>query len=310
MKTTLSHFLFLLCAALVFGQQEKVVSLDTGLVSLEGTLLLPESEMAVPVVLIIAGSGPTDRDGNNSLMKNNCLKLLAQGLFENGIASLRYDKRGIGASKLPPDQVSATRFEDFIADAKSWIGYLQTLEEISEIHVLGHSQGSLVGMMAAQDTEVAQFISVAGLGLTVDTVLREQLKAQPPVLQEQADIILDSLAQGHDVNSIHPMLVSLFNSGNQPFLRSYMQYHPQVEIAKLKQPVLVVNGTTDIQVGVDQAKQLVAASTNARLFIVDEMNHVLKDAGADRNKNLKTYYNPDLPLSPKLVPELVDFIKS
>lgn len=243
-------------------------------------------------------------------MKNNSLKLLAHGLWENGIASLRYDKRGIGASALNKEQVLAMRFEDLVTDAKSWIGYLQTRDEVSGIHILGHSQGSLVGMLASQDSDVQQLISVAGLGSKVDIILREQLKAQPPVLQEQADIMLDSLAQGYDVKQVHPMLASIFNPGIQPFLRSYMQYNPQAEIAKLNQAVLIVNGTTDIQVGVDQAEQLKAANTNAKLVIIENMNHVLKTAPAERNENLKTYYNPELPLIPELLPAIVGFIKS
>lgn len=310
MKKNVLIYLFMLSLAALFAQQEEVVSLDTGFSTLEGTMLLPQAEMPVPVVLIIAGSGPTDRDGNNSVMKNNCLKLLAEGLLDNGIASLRYDKRGINASILTEEQIQSTRFEDLVADAKSWVGYLQSREEVSEIHILGHSQGSLVGIITAQNTTVKRLISVAGLGMPVDAILRDQLKAQPPVLQEQADIILDSLALGHDVNIVHPMLQNVFNPGIQPFLRSYMQYDPSEEITKLEQPVLIVNGTTDIQIGVDQAEKLVAATADGKMVIIENMNHVLKNAEADRNKNLSTYYDPNLPLSPGLVPAIVDFIKS
>ena len=301
---------FLFVASVSMGQQEEVVSLDTGKNTLEGTFLLPESNVPVPVVLIIAGSGPTDRDGNNSLMKNNSLKLLAEGLHENGIASLRYDKRGIGGSTLSQELIRDLSFTDFVLDAKSWIGYLQTREDVSDIHVLGHSQGSLVGILAAQEANTTSLISVAGLGFPVDVTLREQLKAQPPVLQEQADIILDSLALGHDVNKVHPMLISIFNSAIQPFLRSYMEYDPTKEVAKLNQPVLVVNGTTDLQVSVQQAENLIAACSNGKLVLIENMNHVLKTAVADRNENLKTYYNPELPLSPELLPAIVGFIKS
>ena len=309
MKENVFIFLFLITSVLL-GQQEEIVELDTGTHTLEGTLLLPETEGAVPVVLIIAGSGPTDRDGNNTLMKNNSLKFVAEGLAEQGIASLRYDKRGIGESSLTKEQMLATRFEDLVTDAKSWISYLQTRDDFSEIHVLGHSQGSLVGMMAARDTEVQRLISVAGIGVTVDVILREQLKAQAPVLQEQADIMLDSLAQGHEVKKVHPMLQAIFNPAIQPFLRSYMKYDPKVEIAKLEQAVLIVNGTTDIQVGVHQAENLMAGNSEAELVIIENMNHVLKDAPADRNENMKTYYDPELPLSSKLLPAIVDFIKS
>ena len=297
-------------SGMLMAQQEEVVSLDTGSSTLEGTLLLPEADGPVPVVLIIAGSGATDRDGNNTLMKNNSLKLLAEGLWENGIASLRYDKRGIGASTLTKEQMLATRFNDFVSDAKSWIEYLHTRDEVSDIHVLGHSQGSLVGILSTQEAKVTSFISVAGLGFPVDVTLREQLKVQPPLLQEQADTMLDSLAQGHEVKKVHPMLQAIFSPAIQPFLRSYMKFDPAKEIAKLEQPVLIVNGTTDIQVGVHQAESLLTASVNGEMVIIENMNHVLKDAPAERNENLKTYYNPELPLSPELVPAIVDFVKS
>ncbi|MBT8236703.1 MAG: alpha/beta fold hydrolase [Bacteroidia bacterium] len=305
-----ASLLILLCSPLIiFGQSEEIVTLDTGTNTLEGSFLNPAGT-AVPVVLIIAGSGPTDRNGNNTLMKNNCLKMLAEGLYENGIATLRYDKRGIGGSALTAQQRTDTRFDDMVNDAKSWVGYLQTIEGVGDIHVLGHSQGSLVGILTAQTENVTSVISVAGLGAPGGEIIREQLKVQPPILQEQAAIILDSLKQGHDVNYVHPMLQSLFQPALQPYVRSWIKYDPKEEIAKLEQAVLIVNGTEDIQVGVDQAEKLNKAHQKSELLIIEKMNHILKDAEGDRNANMSTYYKPDLPLSESLVPEIVKFIKA
>jgi len=302
-------FVFGLFLTFSWAQTDEIVTLDTGTNTLEGSFLRPEGT-AVPVVLIIAGSGPTDRNGNNTLMTNNCLKMLAEGLFENGIATLRYDKRGIGRSALTAEQSTDTRFDDVVNDAKSWVGYLQTLEGMGDIHVLGHSQGSLVGILAAQTENVASVVSVAGIGVTGGEIIREQLKIHPPILQEQAAIILDSLKQGHDVNKVHPMLNSLFQPALQPFVRSWIKYDPKEEIAKLKKPALIVNGTEDIQVGIDQAEKLHKAYPQSSLLIIEKMNHVLKDVEGDRNANMSTYYKPDLPLSESLVPEIIKFIKA
>lgn len=310
MNRTIIHIVLLLVPALLWGQGDSLVTIKSGSRTIEGNLMMPDLEEVVPVVMIIPGSGPTDRDGNNGLMKNNSLKMLANDLRENGIASLRYDKRGLQGNPMGDQQEGDMLFDDFVEDARLWINYLQTFKGIGDIHVLGHSQGSLVAILAAQASEVRTVISVAGSGAPIDTIIREQLQTQPPTLQEASAVILDSLEQGHEVKNIHPMLQALFRPSAQPFLRSWMQYDPAIEIAKLDRPVLILNGSTDIQVGVDQAEILNTASANGKLVIIENMNHVLKDAPAARNENLKTYYDPELPLSLELVPAIVDFIKS
>lgn len=303
-------FVLLLLPALLWGQEDSLVTIEAGSRTIEGSLMMPDLEREVPVVLIIPGSGPTDRDGNNGLMKNNSLKMLAEGLRDSGIASLRYDKRGLKGNPMGDQQEADLLFDDLAEDASLWINYLQTLNGFGDIHILGHSQGALVAILAAQGSEVQTVISVAGSGVPVDDIIREQLLTQPPVLQEASAIILDSLEQGFEVKKIHPMLQALFRPSVQPFLGSWMRYDPVAEISKLDQPVLVINGTTDIQVGTGQAKKLKAAKANAELLIIENMNHVLKTAPAERNENLKTYYDPELPLSPELVPAIVAFITS
>ncbi len=185
--------LLLMISNLFAGQSEKVVILKTGTGKLEGTLLIPEAKVTIPVALIIAGSGPTDRDGNNPMMKNNSLKMLATELLKNGIASLRYDKRGISKSKNAGLKESDLRFENYIEDTEGWIEFLKQDKRFCEIIVIGHSEGSLIGIIASQQKNVAKFISIAGAGQSADKTIREQLEAQPLIVLEQASPILDKL---------------------------------------------------------------------------------------------------------------------
>jgi alpha/beta superfamily hydrolase len=183
--------LLLMAGVSIAAQPGETVKLETEKGTLEGTLLVPTEGKAPPVALIIAGSGPTDRDGNNATMKTNTLKMLATALLDHGIATLRYDKRGVGKSSQAAIAEEDLRIENFIEDAKGWIAVLKNDERFGSIMIIGHSQGSLLGMIAAQEGDVAKFISIAGLGQSVDMTLREQLASQPPDILTMASPILD-----------------------------------------------------------------------------------------------------------------------
>lgn len=285
------------------------ITLQTETGNVEGTLLVPESKNKVQLVLIIAGSGPTDRDGNNPVMKNNSLKMLAEGLAENGIASVRYDKRGIGESKNAGVSESELRFEQYVQDAQAWVDFLSKDSRFSEIIILGHSEGSLIGMIAAQNPEVDKFISLAGVGTPAGEIIREQLKPQPPFVLEQSLPILEKLEKGETVAEVPPMLFSLFRPSVQPYLISWFRYDPRQELAKLNKPVLIIQGTTDLQVGVADAEKLANATKRAELRILEGMNHILKEAESDRAKNIATYSMADLPLKTDLVKSVIEFIR-
>lgn len=285
------------------------ISLQTETGKVEGTLLIPDRENKVPLVLIIAGSGPTDRDGNNPVMKNNSLKMLAEGLAENGIASLRYDKRGVGESKDAGLSESELRFEHYVQDAKAWVDYLSKDSRFSEIVILGHSEGSLIGMIATQNPDVTKFISLAGVGTPAGEIIREQLKPQPPFVLEQSLPILEKLEKGETVDEVPPMLFSLFRPSVQPYLVSWFRYDPRQELAKLNKPILIIQGTTDLQVGVDDAEKLANANERAELRIIEEMNHILKEAESDRTKNIATYSMPELPLQSDLLESILKFLR-
>ncbi len=292
----------------IYAQTEKIVLLKTATGNIEGTLLVPVTAPTKTVALIIAGSGPTDRDGNNPSMKNNSLKMLAAELNKNGIATLRYDKRGIANSRNAGLKESDLRFDHYVNDAKGWINYLKNEVKFSNIIVIGHSEGSLIGMIASQEKIVNKFVSIAGAGQPADKIIREQLKNQPPSLTIRVNAILDELVKGKTVENTPPELASIFRASVQPYMISWFKYDPQKEIAKLRIPVMIIQGTTDIQVSVDDANRLAKALPKAKLVIIEGMNHVLKPAPADRQKNIITYTQPDLPLKKELIEKLVPFL--
>lgn len=309
MKTQIIAFtLGVLISTLAIAQTELPLTLKTETGNIEGTLMYPSAPLPVPIAVIIAGSGPTDRDGNNPMMTNNSLKMLATELAKNGIASLRYDKRGIAQSKNAGLKENDLRFEMYIDDAVEWVKFLKKDISFNKIIVVGHSEGSLIGMVASQNQGVTKFVSLEGAGLPADQIIREQLKAQPPVVMTQSAPILDELVKGNTVENIPPNLSSLFRTSVQPYMISWFKYDPQKEIGKLKKPILIVQGTTDIQVSVADANRLHAANPGSKLVIIEGMNHILKNAEADQMKNLLTYRQPNLPLNNELAKAISDFI--
>lgn len=309
MKTQLIAFVIgYLVALAAFGQTEEIVILKTETGNIEGTLTIPDGQLPVPVALIIAGSGPTDRDGNNPMMKNNSLKMLASELAKKGIASLRYDKRGIAASKSAGLKETDLSFELYINDAVAWVRLLSANKDFSQLSIIGHSEGSLIGLVAAQNQEVDKLVSIAGAGQSADKTIREQLKTQPSFVLEQSAPILDELVKGNTVENVPQMLLSLFRPSVQPYMISWFKVDPQVEITKLNKPVLIVQGTTDIQVSMEDANRLDAAKPDSKLVVINGMNHILKNAEADRMTNFQTYNQPDLPLNVELVKVICDFI--
>ncbi|MGY3187256.1 alpha/beta hydrolase [Lysinibacillus sp. TE18511] len=268
------------------------------------------SEQPSPVVLILAGSGPTDKDGNSALAgKNDSLKMLAEGLANEGIASVRYDKRGIGDNKSLSTKEEDMSIDHYVDDAVQVINTLLANKAYSSVHIIGHSEGSLIGLLAAQKTNVESFVSIAGTGRPIDEVLLEQLKGQlsPQLLKESTDI-LASLKKGELVKNVSPDLQALFRSSVQPYMMSWLKYNPASELAKVNSRVLLVQGTNDLQVTATDAEALKKSKQDAELLYMDGMNHVLKDAPADRAGNLATYSDPSLPLHKELLPAIQQFI--
>ncbi len=303
--------LLLLAFAVSLGAEEVSLSTPTG--TLHGTLLVPASSGAAPVVLILAGSGPTDRDGNSALEpgKNNCLLMFAEALAARGIASLRYDKRGVGASIGAIRRVNDLTFDIEIDDAARWVQQLHEGSRFSLLTVAGHSQGALIAIILAERGGVDRVISIAGAGRPAGDIILSQFEGQlSPPLMDAARTIIASLAAGIPVpNSMVPIPLRVyFDESLQPYLISWFRYDPAVEIKRLNIPVLIVQGTTDRQVPVSDALLLAEADHSATLRIIDGMNHVLKDVPPDPDAQDRSESDPTLPIDKQLVTAAGDFI--
>ncbi len=287
------------------------IALPTTTGTIYGTMVMPASATKVPVVLIIAGSGPTDRDCNNTTgMATNAYKMLADSLLAAGIGSVRYDKRGIGESTPALAKESDVDFNTYVSDAVGFITMIARDNRVSEVIVAGHSEGSLLGMLAAQKAPVKKYISISGAGERIDKIIFTQIDEQSKELAAASKLIMDSLRAGNDVHDVPQPLQALFRPSIQPFMKAWLKYDPQAELKKLTIPVLIIQGRNDLQVSAENAEKLAKANPKAKLVMFDDMNHVLKNAPKDKEGNFKTYSNSELPLTPGLSKAIIKFIKS
>jgi hypothetical protein len=289
---------------------ESPITLKTLSGSIIGTLAMPKNASGkIPVVIIIADAGPTDRNGNNPQLdiNDNTYKLLAEGLGKSGIASVRYDKRMVGESKTT-NKLEELRFDDYVDDAVGLIGMLSDDQRFSKIIILGHGEGALVGMLASRDQPVKAFISVNATSEQGDKFMIEQLKSKPQYIQDEFKTLLDSMKRGKTIDNIDPALYFIASPPRQKYLISYCRYPPLRIIKIVKVPIMFIQGTTDIQISVADAEKFKKIKSEATLTVIPGMNHILKEAPADKDQNLATYSKPDLPLKPELVPDIVGFI--
>ena len=292
---------------------EQEVTVDGGAAPLYGSLLTPNEARPGPAVLLIAGSGPTDRDGDSTMpgVRPANLKLIAQGLAGAGVTSLRYDKRAIGKSAPAALNEADLRFATAVDDAVLFARLLKRQPQVTCVILLGHSEGALIAALAAQKIATCGVIEVSGAGRPLGVVLRQQLAAQklPPPLMAQIETALSELEHGRQVANI-PGLEALFRPSVQPYLISQLTIDPAKALAAVKAPVLILQGDNDLQVSVQDARLLAAARPDARLVIVPGMNHVLKSAPTDRAGNLATYADPGRPLAPGVMEAILAFVRS
>jgi uncharacterized protein len=282
---------------------------DTG--TLHGTLDLPPKPGPWPVVILHAGSGPTDRDGNGPLTRSDNLKMLGRALAAEGFAVLRIDKRGIASSAKALAKEEDVRLETYAADVLAWAALLRKDPRFTRLGYIGHSEGALIGLVAAKDAKFDAFVSLCGPGRPMQELLREQLKKGLPAdLYKQSDAIITELEAGRTVTDTPKSLAALFRPSVQPYLISMFRQDPAKLAAKLGGSVQVVSGSTDIQVSAADAKRLGEANPKAKVVTVEGMNHVLKLVKeTNRLLQLPSYADPSLPLHPKLVPEVAGFLK-
>lgn len=299
--------LFSLISSLSFSQEQNYTQTDVRISNwIDGSLVVPNSG-SDQLAIIIAGSGPTDRDGNQNFLKSNNLKKLAIALADNNIASFRYDKRIVKQIKTNTTDPNI-RFDDFVTDALDVVKYFKSKNEFKKIYIIGHSQGSLIGMLAAK-TDVDGMISLAGAGQSIDNVIIEQVEKTAPMFTADTKRVFDILRSGKTTTNYPPALASVFDISIQEFMMSWMKYDPAQVINELNIPILLINGTKDLQVEPDEAELLHAANKNSELKLIDKMNHVLFIIEGDAQENAKSYNNPSLKISEELIKSIVDFIK-
>lgn len=301
--------ILLLSSITRMASQEKVFTSEDISINdfIDGTLLIPNDIEKPSLAILIGDSGPTDRNGNQNFQKNNIIKKLAESLSSNGIATYRYDKRIVKQIRKGRVEKNIS-FDDFIEDAISIVNYFTEKSNYNHIYIIGHGQGSLVGMQASKEL-VSGFISISGSGKAIDEVILDQVKKTVPGLTKESEAAFQILKEGKTTTNYPPALESIFSLENQAFMSSWMQYHPQEIIAELSIPVLIINGTKDLQVPVEETKRLKDVSQNGSIFIIENMNHVLFQILGDDLENSKSYNEAFRQLSPELIPSILEFLK-
>lgn len=306
---------FIMAAALAVAPVATEVEIPGGLALLKATQLSPAAK-PVAAVVILPGSGPTDRNGDNPLgVRASSYRLLAEGLAAEGVASLRMDKRGMFASGAAAADANAVTVTMLAADANAWASALKQRTGVGCVWLLGHSEGGLVALIAAatDNPDVCGLVLVATAGRPLGLVIREQLQANPanaPLLPQAMDAI-GALEAGRkvDTTGMHPALLPLFRPAVQDFLIESFRQDPAVLVSGVRKPVLIVQGETDLQVSVADARALKTARPDATLVILTQVNHVLKVAPTDRGANFATYADPALPIAPGVVEAIATFIR-
>lgn len=274
---------------------------------ISGTLLEPLAKTDT-LAIIIAGSGPTDRNGNQQMQQNNSLKKLAEALTREGFATYRYDKRILKLLRNNALKEEDLRFDDFVKDAEDVVRYFKN-QGFRHITLIGHSQGALVASLAAVNEPVDKLVSLAGSGQPLDLLIIDQLTKQAPGLVENARQAFSDLKTQGKAENFSIGLASLLRPSVQPFMKSWMIYDPAAVIQDLDIPILLISGTKDIQVPPSESQLLKEAKPEAKLVLIDSMNHVLKEVNGDDLENAKTYSNPGLPVVKELIQEIALFVR-
>jgi uncharacterized protein len=300
--------LLLLAAPLTAAEfKSEPAEVKVPLGTLKGTLVVPDGKGPFPVALIHPGSGPTDRDGNQPVMvRTDGLKMLAEALAAKGVATLRIDKRMVGES--PKLQEADLRPEQYADDVVAWVGLLRKDKRFDRVSIMGHSEGSLIGLMATSGAKIDAFVSLCGPGESIGPTLRAQLKKGLPKEQyEASEKVIAELEAGRTVKEYPKELVGLFRPSVQPYLISLLKSDSAKLIASLDMPVLIVSGAADVQVPPEHGKKLAAANKKAKLVTIEKMSHTLKLVEVEKDQ-AASYTDPKRPLAPGLVDAVAEFL--
>lgn len=281
----------------------------TGQGRLFGTIADSRENKSGVLCILVAGSGPTDRNGNSGVfVYANSYKMLSDSLATRGHSVLRFDKRGVGESKYVFNSETELKFSLYVNDIHTIIQKVKADKDYKKVVVIGHSEGALIGLQAALKDSVAAYISLCGAGQSADSLILTQLSSIPKSLQEEAKEIIIKIKQGIIVEKMSEQLLSLFRPSVQPYLKSWFAVNPTEEISQIQIPTLIIQGGTDIQVASFQGGLLKAANEKADYVFISDMNHVLKRSSDNYAQNIRTYGDPYLALHPDLIPAIITFL--
>lgn len=269
-------------------------------IELSGTLTF--SKEKTPLIIWVHGSGGVDRNGNQP----KYIQQFRKAINQENIAFFSYDKRTANPKNISFIKEDGVYFNDFVNDVKEVVNHFKNDDRFTEIILAGHSQGSLIAMLALDNVD--KYISIAGAGETIDKTLIKQISKQSPIYGALTKKYLIELKETGQIKEVDPNLMSLFAPQNQPFLSSWIALNPTEEIKKVKIPSLILNGDKDLQVLITDAENLKAAKPNAEFIIIKNMNHILKDIQKDED-NFASYTNPDFAISNQLIKRIVSFVK-
>lgn len=294
---------YLITTVFTFSQvKSKNILIKNDSIELPGTLTYLSKK--TPLIIWVHGSGNVDRNGNQgNIIKANYIQKFREVITVNDIAFFSYDKRTSNPKNYK--FLKKIVFEDLVNDVEKVIDYFKNDQRFSEIILIGHSQGSLIGMLASKNVD--KYISIAGSANTIDKTIIQQVNKQNKQLGGITKSHFEELLNTGDIKQVNPLLISIFAKQNLPFISSWTSYNPIKEIKKLTIPTLIINGNKDLQVQVEDAKLLHKSNSIATLNIIDKMNHILIELEKDSD-NLKSYYSSEYMISDELIVSILNFI--
>ena len=267
--------------------------------TLSGTLTYPVGyetmkKKDVPVVIMASGSGLQNRD--EELFDHKPFLVLADHLARHGIASLRYDDRGFGASKGGDRVQKDATTLDYKRDAEAGIQYLRSLKKFGKVGVIGHSEGGNIAFMLGADKKVDFVVSMAGVGVKVDTALTAQANKILELQGQPARLSVEQYRQ--NVQALQ-----------SPWMDWFIDYDPTADIAEVKCPVMAINGDKDCQVisslNLPSIRQLLQKNKRHLVKEYPSLNHLFQHC----QTGLPTEYgNIEETISPEVLTDIVEWI--
>jgi pimeloyl-ACP methyl ester carboxylesterase len=267
---------------------EREIVFESGSLDLAGTLLLPRLAERSPGVVLIPGSGQVDRDENSKRLRINAFREIANYLAGEGVASLRYDKRGVGESD---GDFWKTGFYDNVSDALSALSFLKSQNEIrsDKIFLVGHSEGALIATrLAGMDVDVAGAVLLAGASQSGEEILLWQTKQVTKGMKGFNKWLIDLLhidvlkTQRIQLEKIKNSTkdwyrVQLIAKLNAKWMREFLSYNPAEDLSKIQVPVLAITGTKDIQVNPDDLDRMAGlVKSDFEWHKVPDLTHILR----------------------------------